>query len=57
MLFGRGQHTLKADHEEITQQMGANILGSPAHVVLFEATDSFTNSGFDFSQRFQGASP
>ena len=39
MLFGRGQHALKADHEEIAEQVGVNVLGSPAHVVLLEATD------------------
>jgi len=50
LLFGGGQNPLKADHEEFTQQVGVNVLGSPAHVVLLKLTDSFTNSGFEFSQ-------
>ena len=54
MLFGRGQHALKADHEEIAEQVGVNVLGSPAHVVLLEATDSFANGGFDFSLGLHG---
>ena len=49
VLFGGGQNALKADHEEITEQVGVNALGTPAHVVLLKATDSFTNSGFEFS--------
>jgi hypothetical protein len=54
MLFGRGQHALKADHEEIAEQMGANVLRSPAHVVLLEAANAFTNCGFDFSLSSHG---
>ena len=54
MLFGRGQHALKADHEEIAEQVGVNVLGAPAHVVLLKATNSFTNGGFDFSLCFHG---
>ena len=50
MLFGGGQNASKADHEEITQQVGVNVLGAPAHVVMLKATNSFTNSGFEFSQ-------
>jgi hypothetical protein len=49
LLFGGGQHALKADHEEITEQVGVDVLGTPAHVVLLEATDSFANGGFEFS--------
>ena len=49
MLFGRSQNALKADHEEITEQVGVDVLGSPAHVLLLKATNSFTNGRFDFS--------
>ena len=52
MLFGRGQNALKADHEEITEQVGVNVLGAPAHVILLKATHCFTNGGFDFSLCF-----
>jgi hypothetical protein len=34
--------------------MGANVLRSPAHVVLLEAANAFTNCGFDFSLGFHG---
>ena len=54
MLFGGSQYALKADHEEIAEQMGANVLRSPAHVVLLEAANTFTNGGFDFSLGFHG---
>ena len=54
MLFGGSQYALKADHEEITEQVGANVLRSSAHVILFEATNSFTNGGFDFSLGLHG---
>ena len=50
VLFRGGQNALKADHEEITQQVGVNVLGPPTHVVLLKTTNSFTNSGFEFSQ-------
>ena len=49
MLFGRGQHALKADDEEIAEQVGVDVLGAPPHVILLDATNSFTNSGFEFS--------
>jgi len=34
---------------EITEQVRVNILRATAHVVLLKATNSFTNSGFEFS--------
>ena len=39
VLFGRGQYALEAHHEQITDQMGLNVLGAPAHEFLFKATD------------------
>ena len=45
---------LEADHEQIADQMGVNILGAPAHVFLFEAADPFADGGFDFSLCFHG---
>ena len=57
MLLGRGQHALKADHEEIAEQVGENVLRSAAHVVLLEATDPFANGGFDFSLCFHVSHP
>src|SRR5947208_282763 len=52
LLFGGGQDALEANDEEIADQVGVNELGSPSHVVLFEAANSFTDGGFDFSERF-----
>ena len=49
MLLGGSQNALKADHEEIPEQVGMDVLGAPAHVILLEATHPFTNSGFDLS--------
>ena len=38
------------DDEEITEQVGVNVLGTPPHVVLFKAADSRANGRFEFSQ-------
>ena len=54
VLFGRGQYTLEADHEQVTDQMGLNVLGAPAHEFLLKATDSLGNGGFDFALRLHG---
>jgi hypothetical protein len=32
--------------------VGLNVLGSPAHVFLFEMTDPCADGGFDFALRF-----
>ena len=40
---------MKADDEEMAEQVGVNVLGTTAHIVLLEARDSLTNGGFDFS--------
>jgi hypothetical protein len=55
MLFGRSQDALKADHEEIAEQVRADVLGSPAHVFLLEAVDPFADGGLDLSLCFHGA--
>ncbi len=52
LLFSRGQHALEADHEEITDQVGVNVPGPPAHVLLFKASDDFANGGFDLALGF-----
>ena len=51
MLFGRSQNTLKAHHEQITEQVGMNVLRAAAHVILLKATDSFADCGFKFTLR------
>ena len=50
--FGRSQHALEADDEEIANQMGVNVFRSSPHVLLLEAADPVANGGFDFSLRF-----
>jgi hypothetical protein len=52
VLFGGRQNTLKADHQEDVDQVRVDVLGSPAHVILFKATDSFANRGFNLSLSF-----
>ena len=47
MLLSRGQHALKADHEEITDEMGVNVFWAAAHEFLFKARDPFADGGFD----------
>ena len=52
MLLGRGQDALQADHEEIIDQVGANVLGPASHIFLLEARDPFADGGFDFALGF-----
>jgi hypothetical protein len=37
MLFRRRQNTFESDDNQIIDQVSTNVLGSPAHVFLFEA--------------------
>jgi hypothetical protein len=55
VLLGRGQDPLKADDEEIAEQVGVDVLGATAHVILLEAADSFANAGFDLSLGSHGS--
>ena len=55
LLFGRGEHTLEADDEEIADQMGVNVFWTSTHVFLLEVTHPFTDSAFDFTLRFHSA--
>ena len=54
MLLRGRQHALKADHQQIVDQMGMNALGSATHVILLEATDPLADRGFNLSLRFHG---
>ena len=54
VLFGGGQDAGQPNQDEITNQVGVDLLRSTTHVILFEATDSETNRGFDFSLRLHG---
>src|SRR5713226_7900722 len=52
VLLGGGQNTLKADHQEVAEQVRVDVFGSPAHVILLKATDSLANGSFDFALSF-----
>src|SRR5262249_20202319 len=54
LLLGRRQNALEANHEEIAEQVGADVLGPAAHVILLEAGDALGDGGFDFSLRLHG---
>ena len=58
-FVGMTRHQFSATPVETKypSQVGVNVLGAPAHVVLLEATNSFTNTGFEFSQRSYSAPP
>ena len=49
LLLGGSQDALKAHDEQIADQVGVDVFGSPAHVFLLEATDPVADGGFDFS--------
>ncbi len=51
MLFGRGQNSLKANHDTIRDQVGADVFGVPADLFLLEEPRPFTNDGFNFPLR------
>jgi hypothetical protein len=57
LLFGRGQDTLKAHHQEITDQVGVYVLGPPADVFLFEAGHPVADGSLDFALGLHGSQP
>ena len=56
MLLGGGSHALMPDHEGIAVKVGLNGLGAADHVVLPEATKTFTHAGFDLCRGSRGNS-
>ena len=46
--FGHSQNTLQADHQEIFDQVYANLLRSPSQVFLLEANDPLADGCFAF---------
>ena len=52
LLFGWRQQTLEPDDDEITEQVGVNILRASAPVFLLKATDSFADGDFDLALSF-----
>jgi hypothetical protein len=54
VLLGCGQNALETNDEEIPQQVGVDVLGASAHVILLEVTDPLANGSFDLSVGFHG---
>jgi hypothetical protein len=54
LLLGCGQNTLKTHDEEIAEQVGVEVLGASAHVILLETANPFADSGFDLSPDSHG---
>lgn len=54
--FGRGQNALKADHDEVAEQVDANVPWPSAHVFMFKTTDAVANGRFDLALRFHDGS-
>ena len=54
MLLGRSQDSLEPDHDQIVDQMGANILGTPTHVLQLESTHALANGSLDLTLRLHG---
>src|ERR1041384_5649170 len=54
MLFGRGEHTLEPNDNEVIDQVHTDVRGPPAHVILLEMAHAIRNSAFDFALRFHG---
>jgi hypothetical protein len=57
VLLGCGQDPLKADDEEIAEQVGVDCLRATAHVILLEAANRLADGSFDLSLGFHGATP
>jgi hypothetical protein len=51
MLLRCGQNASESDDNQIIDQMCANVLGTPAHVFLLEATHALRNGTFDLTLR------
>ena len=50
LLLGYGQNALKTHDDEIAEQIGVDVFGAPAHVILLEATNPLADGSFDLSQ-------
>jgi hypothetical protein len=49
VLFGRGQDASEADHQQVADQVRADVLWTTAHIVVFETDDPGAHGGFDLS--------
>jgi hypothetical protein len=55
VLFGRCQDALEADNEEIPEQVGVNVFGTAAHVILLKAAHPLADGCFYFTLCFHAA--
>ena len=49
VLLGCGLNALETHHDEIAEQVGVDVLGASAHVILLEAADSLADGSFNLS--------
>ena len=54
MLLGRRQDALEPDHDQIIDQVRADVFGSATHVFLLEPAHSLADGGLDLTLRFHG---
>jgi len=52
VLLGSGQNTLQANHDQVADQVGMNVLGAAAHEFLLKPRHSLADGRFDLSLRF-----
>ena len=45
---------LGEDYDEITDQMGVEVLRPPPHIILFKVAYPLANGSFDFAPCFNG---
>ena len=53
VLFGGGQNAMEPDHDQVVEQVRADVLGSAAHVFLFEAAHALADGSLDLALRLQ----
>lgn len=54
VLLGSRQHALQSHDQQITDQVGANVLGPAAHVFLLKSRNPIANCRFNFSLGLHG---
>ena len=53
VLFGGGQDALEPDHDQVVDQVRVDVLGSAAHVFLFETAHALADGSLDLALRLQ----
>ena len=55
LLLGGRQQALQTHDDEIADQVGVNLFGTPSPIFLFKSTDSIADGGLDLSLGFHHA--